>query len=36
VSGQKDLEVLEDIQKRFEVKIEELPTTIDSASYMNN
>jgi len=36
VSGQKDLEVLEDIQKRFEVKIEELPTTIDVSTYMNN
>jgi len=33
VSGQKDLEVLEDIQKRFEVKIEELPTTIDVSTY---
>jgi len=36
VSGAKDLEVLEDIQKRFEVKIEELPTTIDVSTYMNN
>lgn len=36
VSGQKDLELLEDIQKRFEVKIEELPTTIDVTTYMNN
>lgn len=33
VSDPKDLEVLEDIQKRFEVKIEELPTTIDVATY---
>lgn len=33
VSGQKDLETLEDIQKRFEVKIEELPTTIDVSTY---
>jgi ATP-dependent RNA helicase UAP56/SUB2 len=29
VSGTKDLEILDDIQKRFEVKIEDLPTTID-------
>ena len=27
------METLEDIQKRFEVKIEELPTTIDVATY---
>lgn len=33
VSGAKDLEILEDIQKRFEVKIEELPTTIDVSTY---
>lgn len=33
VSGTKDLEVLEEIQKRFEVKIEELPTTIDVSTY---
>lgn len=33
VSGAKDLEVLEDIQKRFEVKIEELPSTIDVTTY---
>jgi hypothetical protein len=33
VSGTKDMEILEDIQKRFEVKIEELPTTIDVATY---
>ena len=36
VSGQKDLETLEEIQKRFEVKIEELPTTIDVSSYSKN
>ena len=35
-SSDKDKEVLEEIQKRFEVKVEELPTTIDSATYMNN
>lgn len=33
VSTPKDLEVLEEIQKRFEVKIEELPTTIDVSTY---
>lgn len=33
VSSQKDNEILEEIQKRFEVKIEELPTTIDTATY---
>lgn len=33
VSGDEDKKVLEDVQKRFEVKIGELPTTIDSASY---
>jgi len=36
MSSEKDQEVLGEIQKRFEVKIGELPTTIDSASYMNN
>ena len=33
VSGQKDMEILDDIQKRFEIKIEELPTTIDVSTY---
>lgn len=33
VSGQEDLASLADIQKRFEVKIEELPTTIDVTTY---
>ena len=32
-SDAKDLEVLEEIQKRFEVKIEELPSTIDVTTY---
>lgn len=36
VSGKKDLEVLEEIQKRFEVKIPELPETIESSTYINN
>lgn len=33
ISGQKDLQVLEDIQSRFEIKIEELPTSIDVSTY---
>ena len=36
VSTQKDMEILNEIQSRFEVKIEELPTTIDVSTYMNN
>merc|ERR1711896_78962 len=32
VSGKKDQEVLEDIQKRFEVKIPEMPETIESST----
>lgn len=36
VESEKDKEVLEEIQKRFEVKIGELPTTIESHTYMNN
>jgi ATP-dependent RNA helicase UAP56/SUB2 len=36
VESQQDRDVLEEIQKRFEVKIATLPTVIDSASYMNN
>lgn len=33
VSGQEDLSTLDSIQKRFEVKIEELPTVIDVSTY---
>ena len=36
ISEQEDLVVLEEIQKRFEVKIEELPTTIDVSTYSKN
>mmetsp|Transcript_16207 Transcript_16207/g.15600 ORF Transcript_16207/g.15600 Transcript_16207/m.15600 type:complete len:87 (+) Transcript_16207:1028-1288(+) len=36
ISKQDDLQVLEQIQSRFEVQIEELPTTIDVSTYMNN
>ena len=31
-----EMKVLEEIQKRFEVKIGELPATIEASSYMNN
>jgi superfamily II DNA/RNA helicase len=31
VSSPKDIEILNEVQARFEVKIEELPTTIDVA-----
>ena len=33
VSSPDDPTILENIQKRFEVKIEELPTTIDVSTY---
>jgi len=36
VSSPEDQKVLEDIQKRFEVDIPELPDQIDANSYMNN
>ena len=36
VSTDKDRATLTEIQERFEVSIGELPTVIDSASYMNN
>ena len=36
VSGQEDLQTLDQIQKRFEVKIEELPTVIDVSTYSKN
>ena len=36
VSTDKDRETLKQIQDRFEVRLEELPTVIDSALYMNN
>ena len=36
VETEEDQKVLDDIQKRFEVKIGDLPTTIDATSYMNN
>lgn len=36
VSTDKDRQTLQEIQDRFEVSIGELPTVIDSATYMNN
>ena len=36
VETEDDKKVLDEIQKRFEVKIAELPTTIEASSYMNN
>lgn len=36
VETEEDKKVLDEIQKRFEVKIAELPTTIEASSYMNN
>jgi ATP-dependent RNA helicase UAP56/SUB2 len=36
VSSQKDAEIMEDVQKRFEVKVEDLPSQIDKSTYMNN
>jgi len=36
VETDEDKKVLEDIQKRFEVKIGDLPSSIEASSYMNN
>merc|ERR1712166_486986 len=36
VESDEDKKVLDEIQKRFEVKIGELPSSIDATSYMNN
>lgn len=36
VETDEDKTVLAEIQKRFEVKIGQLPATIESSSYMNN
>ena len=36
ISTQEDTDVLNDVQSRFEVKVEELPTEIDKSLYMNN
>jgi len=34
--SEEEIKVLEETQKKFEVKIEALPETIDSSYYMNN
>jgi ATP-dependent RNA helicase UAP56/SUB2 len=36
ISSGKDTEDLNDVQARFEVKVEELLATIDKSTYMNN
>jgi ATP-dependent RNA helicase UAP56/SUB2 len=36
ISTSENSETLEDIQKRFEVKVQDLPAEIDQNSYMNN
>lgn len=36
ISSQEDTDILNDVQSRFEVKVEELPSTIDKSTYMNN
>lgn len=36
ITSEEDTKIFDDIQKRFEVKIEDLPETIDSSDYMNN
>ena len=36
ISTEEDLQILDETQTRFEVKIEDLPESIDSSTYMNN
>lgn len=36
ISSEDDNKILEDVQSRFEVKVDELPKSIDKATYMNN
>ena len=36
LSNQKDTEIMEEIQSRFEVKVENLPDVIDQSLYQNN
>lgn len=36
ISSQEDIQILEEVQSRFEVKIEDLPASIDKSTYMNN
>lgn len=36
ISSQADNEVLQAVQDRFEVKVDEMPASIDKSTYMNN
>ena len=36
ISSQQDTDILNKVQSRFEVKLDELPATIDKSTYMNN
>jgi ATP-dependent RNA helicase UAP56/SUB2 len=36
ISSTEDQQILEDVQSRFEVKVEYLPSVIDKSTYMNN
>jgi ATP-dependent RNA helicase UAP56/SUB2 len=36
ISNEQDIQVLSEVQSRFEVKVEELPSQIDKSTYMNN
>jgi len=36
ISSEEDVKVLDEVQSRFEVKVEDLPATIDKSTYMNN
>lgn len=36
ISSPEDTKILEEVQERFEVKIEDLPAYIDKSTYMNN
>ena len=36
ISSQKDNDVMQAVQSRFEVKVEDMPSTIDKSTYMNN
>lgn len=36
IGDEKDEEIMADVQARFEVKVEDLPATIDKSTYMNN
>lgn len=36
IGNEEDEKILADVQARFEVKVEDLPATIDKSTYMNN